>query len=189
MRTQKLAGSLGAMALTLAVELPQGSMAEASYDMDCKVILCLAGGFPAGCADAKSYMLARISPPNPQPPFGFCPMSDGSQYTDFKAPYSLPGPREPEGWDCRDEKHLYLHYHDHDGDTDDFKVFCYGETKEVYLGSEDGVDQYTTHYLDQDPAIRVNLEIQIILEPDTEAEYVSPVFRMNYAGYVNASPS
>jgi len=40
--------------------------------IDCKVILCLAGGFPTGCADALSYMMDRISRRRPLPPFGTC---------------------------------------------------------------------------------------------------------------------
>ena len=42
------------------------------YDMDCKVILCLAAGFPAGCADARAYMLQRLRSLPPKPPFGIC---------------------------------------------------------------------------------------------------------------------
>lgn len=59
-----------------------GTIAQpARADIDCKVILCLAGGFPSGCEDAFSYMIDRISPPRPKPPFGFCPMqsADGTQ--------------------------------------------------------------------------------------------------------------
>ena len=42
------------------------------YDMDCKVILCLAGGFPASCSDARAYMLNRLRSTPPKPPFGHC---------------------------------------------------------------------------------------------------------------------
>ena len=41
-------------------------------EIDCKVILCLAGGFPSGCADAHSYMMRRITARPPKPPFGIC---------------------------------------------------------------------------------------------------------------------
>lgn len=50
-----------------------------AYDMDCKVILCLAGGFPSGCGDAKSYMLRRLK--KKKPPFGPCSMDDGGEYS------------------------------------------------------------------------------------------------------------
>ena len=49
-----------------------GSPPAAGFDMDCKVILCLAGGFPAGCGDAHAYMLRRLRSIPPKPPFGTC---------------------------------------------------------------------------------------------------------------------
>jgi len=51
-----------------------------AFDMDCKVILCLAGGFPSGCNDAKSYMLRRLK--KLKPPFGPCSggNDDGGTY-------------------------------------------------------------------------------------------------------------
>ena len=52
-----------------------------SYDMDCKVILCLAAGFPTGCADARAYMLHRIRSLPPKPPFGIC---DRTEPGDFR---------------------------------------------------------------------------------------------------------
>lgn len=48
------------------------------YDMDCKVILCMAGGFPDGCEDAHTYMIKRITAKPPKPPFGQCSYQDGS---------------------------------------------------------------------------------------------------------------
>ena len=45
-----------------------------AFDMDCKVILCLAGGFPSGCSDAKTYMLRRLK--KLKPPFGPCSSGD-----------------------------------------------------------------------------------------------------------------
>jgi len=48
--------------------------AAESYDLDCAVILCLAGGFPTGCGAAYSYMIDRITSTPPKPPFGFCAM-------------------------------------------------------------------------------------------------------------------
>jgi len=50
---------------------PRVAHAE-DYDFDCAVILCLAGGFPAGCGAAYSYMIDRITRVPPKPPFGFC---------------------------------------------------------------------------------------------------------------------
>lgn len=44
----------------------------AAGQIDCKVILCLAGGFPAGCSDAHSYMIGRVTDTPPKPPYGTC---------------------------------------------------------------------------------------------------------------------
>ncbi len=59
-----------------------------SFDMDCKVILCLAGGFPSGCGDAHSYMLKRLR--KFKPPFGVCTSvgSNGSNDT-YEVPARL----------------------------------------------------------------------------------------------------
>ena len=55
-----------------------------AYDMDCKVILCLAGGFPMGCADARAYMLHRLRSFPPKPPFGYCSGSDSSGFQVYR---------------------------------------------------------------------------------------------------------
>lgn len=52
--------------------------------IDCEVILCLAGSFsPAECAPAHSYMMSRIKRVPPKPPFGECKTasSDGTTTT------------------------------------------------------------------------------------------------------------
>ena len=45
-----------------------------SYDIDCKIILCLPAGFPSGCADALETFIDRITSVPPKPPIGFCAM-------------------------------------------------------------------------------------------------------------------
>ena len=63
-----------------------------AYDMDCAVILCLAGGFPPGCEAAYSYMISRITAKPPKPPFGFCAMGGPGDPTDADYPDNpLPG--------------------------------------------------------------------------------------------------
>lgn len=46
----------------------------AAYDIDCAIILCMAGGFPASavCSDAYRTMIRRITPHPVRPPFGIC---------------------------------------------------------------------------------------------------------------------
>ena len=59
--------------LTVAVSTTAlGTIPTRAALIDCKVILCLAGGFPSGCADAYSYMMDRITRLRPLPPFGTC---------------------------------------------------------------------------------------------------------------------
>lgn len=57
------------------------SMTVHAEQIDCKVILCLAGSFPGGCEDAQSYMIDRITDRPPKPPYGTCETvnPDGSQ--------------------------------------------------------------------------------------------------------------
>lgn len=45
-----------------------------AYDMDCAIMLCMAGGFPpsAVCSAAHAEMIRRITPWPIQPPFGIC---------------------------------------------------------------------------------------------------------------------
>lgn len=53
----------------LAISTP--SIANAA-EIDCKTLLCMAGGFPSGCEDAFAYMMARVIPFPSLPPFGTC---------------------------------------------------------------------------------------------------------------------
>ena len=66
----KIAITIIAFASTMIL----GSPAQA-YDMDCKVILCLAAGFPSGCGDAHSYMMRRLK--KGRGPFGACSRGSG----------------------------------------------------------------------------------------------------------------
>jgi len=64
-----------AFSLIFAVFTATYPIRAAAYDIDCKVILCLAGGFPSGCGDAQSYMVKRLK--RAKPPFGFCAFGSG----------------------------------------------------------------------------------------------------------------
>ena len=59
------------MSVFTGLGLPQKARA---YDIDCAIMLCMAGGFPpsAVCARAYRTMIRRITPWPSRPPFGIC---------------------------------------------------------------------------------------------------------------------
>lgn len=63
-----------------------GTTPTRAFDMDCKLILCLAGGFPSGCSDAKSYMLDRLK--DRKPPVGTC-SSSGRKDGEYRVPVRI----------------------------------------------------------------------------------------------------
>ncbi len=144
-----------------------------SYDIDCKVILCLAGGFPSGCADARSYMFNRINSKPPKPPFGFCSMSNGTNYSNYTMQTSY-----IHDYDC--PKHKKMKRNLNGG------VICYDST--VALTNRNGDKKI--YYVGQVPAQRLNYQIQITLEPGSKWEYKSDVFRIfTPTGYVTTKKS
>ena len=65
--------------------------AQDGYDVDCAVILCMAGGWPVEpsgtCNAAKSYMIDRIR--DLKPPIGVCSTSEGGEFTDYDLDYEI----------------------------------------------------------------------------------------------------
>lgn len=168
----------------LGAAIVQPSPAQA-YDMDCKVIICIAGGFPTGCSDAYSYMIKRITRfPKPLPPFGFCAMSDGSEYKAHNVAYSYLG-RGPQAYDCPEGKKLFYRREDSEGGGwGNETAFCYTHT--TTQGGWGRDDYQTTIYHGQSAAVPVNFQLKITIEPGTEHEYRSPLFRINWStGYVS----
>lgn len=80
-----------AATLTLSGQVPLATPASA-YQVDCAILLCLAGGWPtsAPCAHARAVFIRRITPWPIEPPLQIwrCPM--GASY----APLEVPGARE-----------------------------------------------------------------------------------------------
>lgn len=68
MKRQAMAAAMGVMAVFGAPEKAR------AYDIDCAIMLCMAGGFPpsAVCARAYRKMIQRITPWPSLPPFGIC---------------------------------------------------------------------------------------------------------------------
>lgn len=54
--------------------LPIFAKVARAYDMDCAIMLCMAGGFPPGavCSAAYAEMIRRITPWPVRPPYGIC---------------------------------------------------------------------------------------------------------------------
>jgi hypothetical protein len=61
-------------ALAVAAGLAFGAQDARAYDMDCAIMLCMAGGFPSSavCSAAYAEMIRRITPWPSRPPFGVC---------------------------------------------------------------------------------------------------------------------
>lgn len=156
-----------------------------AYDMDCKVILCIAGGFPTGCGDAYSYMIKRITKkPKPLPPFGYCAMSDGSEYKAHNVSYRYLG-WGPDAFDCPEGKKLRYRRDDEDrGYGGSGSAFCYTHTTITRGYGRDEEDIIVYH--GRSAATPVNFELKITIEPGTALEFRSPLFRINWStGYVS----
>lgn len=75
---RKLVRRSATVALVLSALLPQPSTA---YPIDCAILLCMAGGFPASaeCAAAKAEVIRRVTPVPVEPPLQLwrCPLNAG----------------------------------------------------------------------------------------------------------------
>lgn len=71
MRRQVMAAAMGVMA---AIGAPEKAQA---YDIDCAILLCMAGGFPPSdvCGRAYRTMIQRITPWPSTPPIEVCPLA------------------------------------------------------------------------------------------------------------------
>ncbi|MET1416794.1 hypothetical protein ABVF61_31345 [Roseibium sp. HPY-6] len=139
------------------------------YDMDCKVILCLAGGFPATCGDAKSYMFKRLR--KGKSPFGICTYEDGGSYEAVDADARRLSDRS--SYLCPEGKQLYYREDDDDNRyrTD---AFCYTDKRRVRQG-----DDYITVYEGKSAATHVNFTTQVTVEPGSAAAFTSPRYYVN----------
>ena len=161
-----------------------------AYDMDCKVILCIAGGFPAQCGDAYAYMIKRITRwPAPLPPFGFCAMSNGAEYTGHDVNYSFLG-QGPQSYDCPSDKNLYYRKEeDEDGGNEREIAFCYSHMTQTKVISGDDDVSWQTVYENQSPAKPINFQLSIVIEPGSDQEFKSPLYRIHTgSGYVAQRP-
>lgn len=143
-----------------------------AYDIDCKLILCLAGGFPSSCGDAHDHMIDRLR--DGKSPIGTCLMSDGAEYKNYEIDYSFANRTSSEAWICPEgkSKHFSRGY---DGDSREvIKVFCYDERLRLGYGTNSDETYYYTGV--STPEYK-NMRVQITVEPGTEAEYTNGVQR------------
>ena len=171
-----------AMPLRTAVLLPlaatallaaAGSPAEAEeYDMDCKMILCLAGGFPSGCGDAFEHMLERLR--DGKSPVDSCTMADGRELDDVDADVKWVGAHSRAAWTCPPGSTLH-HEVRHDGEGErQVTAFCYETAAQRRQG-----DGYRTSFTGVSVPTRVDLETRLRMAPGTAAAYDSGVLRID----------
>lgn len=126
----KKSASIGICAICL--ETATIERAEA-YPIDCAILLCLAGGFPASaeCSTAKTEFIRRITPFPIEPPLQIwrCPMSGGATFTPIstgKADIDVSGP----AFDyIRSVRVFHIDYRRWETDTNEFCV-VYDRTRE-----------------------------------------------------------
>lgn len=83
--------SIAAVVLASLSAVPQKALAQ-TYQIDCAILLCLSGGWPASvpCARARAEFIRRITPWPVEPPLQIwrCPMG-----ASFQPEHHAPGPR------------------------------------------------------------------------------------------------
>ena len=159
--------SLASLALVLAASA--GPAAADDYDMDCKMILCLAGGFPDGCEDAFDHMIDRLR--DGKSPVDSCTMADGRELDDVDVDLRRIGAHSASAWECPEGSSLH-HEVARDGEGREVTAFCYEAATERRQG-----DGYRTSYTGISTPARVDLEARLRMAPGTEAAYDSGLLR------------
>lgn len=127
------------LAAGLALALPVPSTA---YPVDCAILLCMAGGFPASaeCSAAKAEVIRRITPWPVEPPLQLwrCPMGidgEAAAITGITPPQLGPNGLPPEVRAYRDAMEIYhiryRRFRDKEGDivvNDSTQAGAYGRT-------------------------------------------------------------
>lgn len=157
---------------TIAGSIPTASAVD--YDLDCAVILCLAGGFPSGCGPAKSYMMKRLR--RGKSPFGTCSQDDGTPYNNHNVQFS-PG-SGPNQFMCSRSKNLHVwNAGDDRGSRSDWQGICYtSATRTTSYGRD---DNDAIQYNGRSPAFRYDWRVQVTVEPGTPQAFVSDTWYVN----------
>lgn len=130
------------------------------FDMDCKMILCLAGGFPSGCEDAWRHMIDHLR--DRKSPVDSCTMSDGTELDDVDADVRRIGAHSAAAWTC--PRGTQLHHEVRRAEEwRHVTAFCY----ETAIERRQGDGYRTTHTGISTPA-RVDLQTRIRMAPGTD---------------------
>lgn len=154
-------------ALLVEPFLPAPVVWAQDYDMDCKVILCLAGGFPANCGDARAYMLNRLR--DGKSPFGVCSYEDGEDYEAVTADVRFLQGKQ--SYLCEQGQQLF---YQHGSESSGLEVFCYTSSRTRRQGDGD-----VTIYEGKSSPTHVNFTTKIIVEPGTVDAFASPRYFVN----------
>ena len=143
------------------------------FDMDCKIILCLAGGFPPGCEDAWRHLLDRLR--DGKSPVDSCTMSDGSELDDVDAEVRRIGAHSSAAWICPAGARLH---HEVRRDEEDghrhVTAFCYEASIERRHG-----EGYRTTYTGISTPSRVDLQTRVRIAPGTDMAYDTGLLRFD----------
>ncbi len=160
-----------ACAAAIAAFAPAVASAE-DYDIDCKLLLCLPGGFPTGCGDAFDHMKDRLR--DRKSPIGFCAVSNGAEYDAYEIDYQTRAVTTPQGWDCPEGKTLYHRVHSDDDDhgywSQEVNTFCYDSAYTRRGWTADG-EQSVTTYTNKTAPLRTDFWVDLTLEPGTPSEF------------------
>ena len=132
------------------------------YDMDCKLLICLPGGFPSGCGDAWDHMIDRLR--DGKSPIGTCNTGSGP-YEDYEIDYDLHSATSPAGWQCPEGASLY-HEVSQDGRHRTVSVFCYENRDTVRFGSD-----YSYYYTGRSRPERIGMSFDMTFQPDADEPY------------------
>ncbi len=174
-RLASRATACAAALAALASFVPSGASAQ-DYDIDCKLLLCLPGGFPDGCGDAFDHMIDRIR--DGKSPVGTCGMTGGGEYDDYEIATSFNYPMSRNGWSCPEGTRLHHSSRPIEGNRSQINVFCYEDSDRVRLG-----DSYRTYYTGKTRPERTDFTLEMTMNASSETPYETGVMRMN-TGYL-----
>ncbi len=171
MRLRPFVSALPLAVAALAVASPQVAAAQV-HDMDCKLLLCLPGGFPDGCGDAYDHMIDRLR--DGKSPIGTCATSGGGAYDDYEIDCAFNGAASREGWQCPEGSSLYHASRPVERNRNAVNVFCYEGSDTVRLG-----EITRTYYTGTSRPERTDFTLDMVMNASAETPYETGVMRFS----------